>query len=423
MIGFNNVNGVLHADNVSCEELANKFGSPAYVYSASYIRQRITMLRDALSKALPDDSDVLIAFACKANSNIAVLSIMNEMELGVDIVSGGEMFRAFAAGVPAERIVFSGVGKSDQEIKDALEHGILQINVESDVELKHIQKIAREIDASIRVVLRYNPDVDAHTHEKITTGKSENKFGLSHDRLIEMYEWASMQSHVIPVGVSMHIGSQLTDIDPFENAFKKMAALITQLRDKGLKVEISDLGGGIGIVYDDETPPDLNAYAQSIKNHITPLGTRIMLEPGRFITGNAGILLTRALYVKKGDSREYAILDAGMNDLMRPSLYDAYHNIRPVHEHDDAGKQTYDVVGPVCETGDTFIKGHEMNTVRSGDLVAIMSAGAYGFVMASNYNTRALPAEILVDGDKYAIIRNRQSIQDIIDEDIVPDWI
>ncbi len=422
MSGFHVQNEQLFAENVSLETIAQTYGTPSYVYSASYIQERVTGLQDVLAKTLPAETDLLIAFACKSNTSMAILNIMAELGLGSDIVSGGEMIRSLNAGIAADKIVFSGVGKSDQEILDALNQGILRINVESDIELRRINELAGKAGKNARVVLRYNPNVDANTHAKITTGKSENKFGINHDKLIEVYEWASAQDALTPVGVSMHIGSQLTDIDPFKHAFKKLAGLVTELRNKNLHVEVTDLGGGLGIVYKDETPPSLDAYAKNILDYIIPLGTKIVLEPGRYLMGNAGLLLTKTLYVKKGDTRQYVILDAGMNDLMRPSLYDAYHEIRPVKIDTAASEQDYDIVGPVCETGDTFAKAYKLPELQTGDLVAIMSAGAYGFTMASTYNSRGLPAEILVKDNKHALIRKRQSIQDIMKDEQLPQW-
>ena len=422
MSGFHVQNEQLFAENVSLETIAQTYGTPSYVYSASYIHERVTGLQDVLAKTLPAETDLLIAFACKSNTSMAILNIMAGLGLGSDIVSGGEMIRSLNAGIAADKIVFSGVGKSDQEILDALNQDILQINVESDIELRRINELAGKAGKKARVVLRYNPNVDANTHAKITTGKSENKFGINHNKLIEVYEWASAQDALTPVGVSMHIGSQLTDIDPFKHAFKKLAGLVTELRNKNLHVEVTDLGGGLGIVYKDETPPSLDAYAKNILDYIIPLGTKIVLEPGRYLMGNAGLLLTKTLYVKKGDTRQYVILDAGMNDLMRPSLYDAYHEIRPVKINTAASEQDYDIVGPVCETGDTFAKAYKLPELQTGDLVAIMSAGAYGFTMASTYNSRGLPAEILVQDNKHALIRKRQSIQDIMKDEQLPQW-
>lgn len=423
MAGFEEQNGVLTVDGHALDSIADQYGTPCYIYSGNHIRQQIHALKDALDKALPDGTNYLIAYACKANSNLAILKLIHNEGLGIDIVSGGEMHRALAAGVPANKVVFSGVGKSDEEIKEALENDLLQINAESDVELKRIQEIAKDLNVQAKVVLRYNPDVDADTHEKITTGKSENKFGINHSRLIETYRWASEQSHLNPIGISCHIGSQLTKVKPFEDAFTKIASLVGELRDLGQNVEVTDLGGGIGIPYKDETPADLDEYAKAILDHIIPLGTRIILEPGRFITGNAGILLTRTLYIKEGEERNYLILDAGMNDLIRPTLYDAYHAIRPVQNIHSDEMITYDVVGPICETGDTFAKNYSLPVLKRGDLVAIMSSGAYGFVMVSNYNTRGFPSEILVDQDNVKVIRERQTIQDIIKDDIIPDWL
>ncbi len=415
MTGFIERDGSLHAESVPLTRIAEKFGTPSYVYSAGAIRDSVQRLQKAFAAKLPQDSQPLIAFACKANSNLAVLRLMGGMDLGTDVVSGGEMQRALKAGIPPERIVYSGVGKSAAEIRAALQADILQLNVESAPELKRIGQIATELGKPVRVALRFNPDVEAGTHAKITTGKDENKFGLPRDELFAFYRAAAEHPYLKPVGISLHIGSQLTSLEPFREAFMRTASLARDLRDAGLPLESLDLGGGIGIVYQNEQSPCLDTYAEIVRDIIHPLNVQIILEPGRLLVGEAGVLLTRVEYVKRGKSRRYVILDAGMGDLMRPALYDAWHPIRPVRHDSGAPVSPCDIVGPVCETGDTFAVNRPLPEVDEGDLIAIMAAGAYGFVMASNYNTRPLPAEIMVDGTETRIIRRRQSLQDILE--------
>lgn len=421
--GFTDSKGVLHADDVSLHDLAAEYGTPAYVYSASKIRDTVTRLQGAFAQALPADRQPLIAFACKANSNIAVLRLMSSLGLGADIVSGGEMARALKAGISPQKIIFSGVGKTDGEINAALEQGIIQINAESRPELERIAALAKKAGKIAPISLRFNPDVDAGTHAKITTGKTENKFGMTRTEIVALYEWAAKQPSLRPRGFSLHIGSQLTSLEPFRQAFEKLADLASHVRGKGLPLESLDLGGGLGVVYHNETPPDLAAYAKIVRDIIAPLGVQIILEPGRLLVGEAGLLLTKVVYVKEGDNRRYLILDAGMNDLIRPALYEAYHPIRPIDVSANRPTLTCDVVGPICETGDTFAKNRELPEMKAGELAAIMVGGAYGFVMASNYNTKPLPAEIMVDGKRHALIRQRQTIEDILEKESIPEWL
>lgn len=423
MKGFTEKSGLLHADNVPLTTLANEYGTPLYVYSAGKIRENIKNLQNALAKALPAERQPLIAFACKANSNLAVLRLMQTMGLGCDVVSGGEMTRALRAGIAPDNIVYSGVGKSDEEIGAAIRQNIRQINVESQAELERIAALAKEQNKKARITFRLNPDVAAQTHNKISTGRREDKFGMFADEIGELYGWAAAHEHLDIQGLHMHIGSQLTAMAPFRQAYEKLAAFAAHLKSRNLPVKTLDLGGGLGITYKDEPAPDLDAYAALIRDIIAPLETGIILEPGRFLVGDAGLLLSRVSYIKEHEDRRYIILDAGMNDLIRPALYDAYHAVRPVAQRENAPPVTYDIAGPVCETGDTFIKNQSLPTLQKGDLIALMSAGAYGFVMASNYNTRPLPAEILVDGDRYAIITRRQTIDDILEREDVPDWL
>ncbi len=426
--GFDVRNGLLHADDLPLDDLAARYGTPLYVYSAGRIRANIKRFQDALKDALPSRDDHLVAFACKANSNIGVLSLVRAYGMGCDIVSGGEMTRALQSGIPPGDIVYSGVGKSRAEIRQALETGIRQINVESPRELYNIEEIAAETRKNAVISFRFNPDVDAGTHDKISTGRHDDKFGINAADIDRLYAHATDSPHLTPVGLSVHIGSQLINIDPFADAFARLADKVRDLRDRGFNVDRLDLGGGLGIVYGAGQEADLAGYAALIKKHITPLGTAIILEPGRYITGDAGILLCTVSYIKETPARRYVVLDAGMNDLMRPALYDATHPLVPVVQKDTAGSAEndgyYDVVGPVCETGDVFEKQRPFSPPPApGALYALSCAGAYGFVMASNYNTRPLPAEIMVDGAQCALIRRRQTVEDILAYESVPDWI
>ena len=417
--GFSEIGGTLCADGVSLTEIAASVGTPAYIYSAGQIEANVRALQNAFENAGVKPH---IAFACKANSNIAVLKLMNSLGLGADVVSGGEMMRAQKAGIASGKIVFSGVGKTDAEISAAIAAGVLQINAESKPELERIAALAAKANKKAPVALRFNPDVDAGTHAKITTGKSENKFGMPEAEAAAFYKWMAAQPHIEPRGLSIHIGSQLTDIAPYRQAFTKLAALAQNLMAQGLPVPALDIGGGLGIVYSMEKAPPLNDYAGLVRDIIAPLGTQIITEPGRLLVGNAGLLVTRAVYIKESAGRKYLILDSGMNDLMRPALYDAWHTVRPVAQKNGA-TAAYDIVGPVCETGDTFARNRTMPEMQSGDLVAIMDAGAYGFVMASEYNTRPLPPEVMTRDGKFAVIRPREQIRDIIERDVIPEWI
>lgn len=423
MTGFHDKNGILHADDIALTDIAQKYETPTYVYSASKIKDTIARLQAAFRDTLPADRQPLVAFACKANSNIAVIRLAATMGLGADIVSGGEMIRALKAGIAPEKIVFSGVGKTREEIIAALNAGVGQINVESKPELEAIAAIAAEKKVKAPVALRINPDVDAKTHAKITTGKTENKFGISPAEAEALYRWAAAHPHLRPRGFSLHIGSQLTTLEPFAEAFRKLADLARRLKNDGLPLETLDLGGGLGVLYRDVGTPDLRAYAEIVRDTIAPLDVQIILEPGRLLVGEAGILLTRVIYVKQGEKRRYLIVDAGMNDLMRPALYDAWHTIRPVVTKAGASVHSYDVVGPVCETGDTFAKERELPEMAAGDLAAFMTGGAYGYAMASNYNTRGMPAEILVEGDKIALISKRQTVENILEREEIPGWL
>lgn len=407
----------LHMEGADLEAVAKEFGTPAYCYSASQIVANFRRYKDALGSVT---DDFTICYACKANSNQAVLNLLRKEGAGADIVSGGELLRALKAKIPPSKIVYSGVGKSERELEFAIRKGIFQINVESETELESISKIAQKLKKTVSVAIRVNPNVDAKTHAKITTGKKENKFGIDIGKAPALYARAKRMKGVKAVGVAVHIGSQLTTLAPFRRAYQRVADLVRLLRRKGHDITRVDLGGGIGITYKDETPPDLYFYALMIRDIILPLNVHIILEPGRSITGDAGVLLSRVVSVKKGDTRTFLILDAAMNDLLRPSLYGAYHAVLPYKK---AAKSTvYDVVGPICETGDTFLTGERLPKLKQGDLVAIMTSGAYGAVMASNYNTRPFATEVMVKGKKAARVRKTQKAEDVINKDIVPGW-
>jgi diaminopimelate decarboxylase len=400
----------LLCEDVAVASLAEQVKTPFYCYSATAIRRRFTDYSTQFRAA-----NGLVCYAVKANSNQSVLKLLAGLGAGADVVSGGELKRALAAGIPGERIVFSGVGKTASEMAFALEQGILQFNVESEPELERLNEVAVQHGKKAPVAFRINPDVDARTHRKITTGKSENKFGVPASRAREIYAWASRLEGIRIQGIDMHIGSQLTSIEPFEQAFQIMANLVTGLRAEGHEISVLDIGGGLGIAYDSTAPapPSLGEYAATARKVLEPLGCRLLIEPGRSIVGEAGILVSEVLYVKQGQERRFLIIDAGMNDLLRPSLYDARHEIRPVSRN-DSGLVMYDVVGPICETGDTFALGLSLPELKAGDLVAIMDSGAYGAVMGSFYNTHPLAPEILVDGDEFRVVRRRLEAEQII---------
>jgi len=408
----------LFAEEVDLTALAGKVGTPFYVYSAATLRRHVQVLRDAFKGI-----DTLVAYAMKANSNQAVIKLIAREGAGADVVSGGELERAIAAGVPANRIVFSGVGKTFAEMRRALEVGIKCFNLESEPELERLSDVAVSMGMTAPVSVRINPDVDAGTHAKISTGKAENKFGIPFARAREVYARIAALPGVRAVGVDMHIGSQITDMRPFDNAFALLAQLVRDLKAAGHDIRHADVGGGLGIPYhhDADAPPAPPAYAEIVKKHIGPLGVSLVLEPGRLIVGNAGILVTKVEYVKEG-GKTFVIVDAAMNDLIRPTLYEAHHDIQPVI-HSNLAQITADVVGPVCETGDFIAQDRKMAGVKEGDLLAVMSAGAYGAVMASTYNSRPLVPEVLVDGDKWHVIRPRKSIAELIALDSVPDWV
>ena len=419
---FNYENGVLHAENVALPELAQSVGTPFYCYSAATIRRHYNVFAQALS-----DLDAMICYAMKANSNQAVLTLLGKLGAGMDVVSEGELRRAQAARIPGERVTFSGVGKTEREIALALDYGIFCFNVESEPELEHISQIAAARGQTAAVSIRVNPDVDARTHAKISTGKSENKFGIPISVARDVYAWAAKLPGVRICGVDMHIGSQITNLAPFDNAFSLLADFVRQLRADDHAISHLDLGGGLGIPYSERENPETyrpELYAEIVRRHIKPLGARLLFEPGRLIVGNAGILVTRVIYFKKGAAKNFVIVDAAMNDLVRPTLYEAHHDIFPV-VLPEAGRTLVkaDVVGPVCETGDFLALGREMAEPRPGDLLAIMSSGAYGAVEAGTYNSRLLVPELLVEGSKHAVIRPRSDYDALIGLDKIPTWL
>jgi len=411
----------LHAEDVSIKEIAKHLGTPFYVYSTATLRRHFDLFESALNGL-----DHLICYAVKASSNQAILRTLAKFGAGMDVVSGGEYKRARDAGVEGNRIVFSGVGKTISEMKMALSEGVRQFNVESEEELFVLSRLANSMDRLAPITLRVNPDVDAKTHEKIATGKAENKFGIPISRAREVYALAASLPGIKVVGIDIHIGSQLTQLLPFEEAYKKIADLTNILRSDGHEIMRLDLGGGLGIPYGskDGTPPTPKEYGQMIKRVLGHLNCEIEIEPGRLLVGNAGLLVSEVIYVKKGHDREFLILDAAMNDLLRPALYEAHHDLVPIVksrlEHKDA---VYDIVGPVCETGDTFAKSREMKKCKPGDLLAFRSAGAYGAAMASEYNTRPLVPEVLTNNGDYVVIRDRPSLEEIIARDKIPDWL
>ncbi len=413
---FNYHDGRLCAEQLPLDELAEQYGTPAYVYSRATIERHWQAFDAALSGV-----DHLVCYAVKANSNLAVLNLMARLGSGFDIVSGGELERVVAASGDPARVVFSGVGKKAEEIQRALELGIHCFNVESESELERINAVAEMMGVSAPVSLRVNPDVDAKTHPYISTGLKENKFGIAISDAPGVYARAAEMSNLNVIGVDCHIGSQLTEVKPFVDALERVLQLIDQLNDQGIALSHIDLGGGLGITYNDETPPLPGDYAAPLLDKLAGRDLKVIIEPGRAIVGNAGVLLTRVEYLKHNEDKNFAIIDAAMNDLMRPALYQSWMNIIPVEPRDDVAPLHYDVVGPVCETGDFLGKDREL-ALKEGDLLAVRSAGAYGFTMSSNYNTRARAVELMADGDKVHVIRERETFAQLIaGEKVLPE--
>jgi diaminopimelate decarboxylase len=418
---FHYKNGVLHAEDLSMVRLAAEVGTPFYCYSTATLERHYRVLAEAF-----DSFDALICYAVKANSNQAVLRTMARLGAGMDVVSEGELRRALAVGVPASKIIFAGVGKSREEMAFALNQGVLGFNVESEQELQALSDVAAGAGQTARVALRINPDVDAETHAKIATGKAENKFGIPFAHAPRLYAQARALHGIAANGIHMHIGSQITDLEPFRNAFRLMRELVQALIGDGHALEHLDIGGGLGVPYVSQGPvaPAPSDYAAVVNETLGDLGLKIVLEPGRMIAANAGVLVSEVLFSKAGANKRFTVVDAAMNDLLRPTLYEAWHEIWPVSESKGAqpvAKQ--DVVGPICETGDYLAINRELPPFEPGDLIAVMTAGAYGAVMSSTYNTRRLVPEVLVNGDRYCVVRPRQTYDDLIGMDLVPDWL
>ncbi len=418
---FHYTGGALHAEDVAIAEVATAVGTPFYVYSTATLTRHFQIFDEAL-----DGLDHLVCYAMKANSNLAVLKVLAGLGAGMDVVSGGEYLRAKAAGVPGEKIVFSGIGKTEEEMVLAIEGGIRQFNVESEPELLLLSEVANRLGKTVPITVRVNPDVDAKTHAKIATGKSENKFGIPISRARAVYAQAASLPGIRVVGIDVHIGSQLTELEPYRSAFEKVAELTHVLRADGHEIRRLDLGGGLGIPYQhsNQAPPLPFDYGEVVRSTVGDLGCEIEIEPGRLIAGNAGLMVSRVIYVKEGEGRRFLILDGAMNDLIRPAMYDAWHDIIPVREPEPGAEPVqYDIVGPVCESGDTFAKERAMPEVGAGELVAFRSAGAYGAVMASEYNSRPLIPEVLVDRDQFAVVRARPTFDEMLSRDIIPEWM
>ena len=413
--------GQLMAEDVAIADIAAQVGTPFYVYSSATLLRHFKLFDDAL-----EGMDHLICFAMKSCSNLAVLKLLGDAGAGMDVVSIGEYLRAKAAGVSGDKIVFSGIGKTADEMRVALEGGIRQFNVESEPEMQVLSDVAMSLGKVAPITVRVNPDVDAKTHAKISTGKKEDKFGIPISRAREVYAMAATLPGLKVIGIDVHIGSQLTELEPFRLAYRKVAELTEKLRSDGHEITRLDLGGGLGIPYarDNNAPPLPLEYGAMIKEEVGHLGCEIEIEPGRLISGNAGILVADVIYVKEGEGRTFLILDAAMNDLIRPAMYEAYHDIIPVQEPVAGAEQSeYDIVGPICESGDTFAKGRNMPTLNAGELVAFRSAGAYGAVMSSEYNSRPLIPEVLVHGDQFAVIRRRPTFDEMLNRDTLPEWL
>lgn len=418
MHDFKYHHGQLYCEGVPIRKIEEEVGTPFYLYSHRTLLQHFRTFDSAFS-AIPH----LTCFALKANSNLALLKIFAREGAGADVVSGGEIYRSFKAGIPANRIVFAGVGKTREEIKFALRSGILMLNVESSPELDLIDRVARELGTQAQVALRINPNVDPQTHPYISTGLKKNKFGIDISRAVEEYQTAMGMRNIRVIGVHQHIGSQITEVAPFVDSLTRIAELIRTLRERGIPIQYLDVGGGLGITYHDEDPPSPAAFAGALIEVVKDLGATIILEPGRVIVGNAGILVTQVLYLKRGPQKNFVIVDAGMNDLIRPSLYGSYHSILPVMEKGEEGGLIADVVGPICESGDFLAKDRKLPPLDQGELLAVMSAGAYGFAMSSTYNSRPRVPEVLVRGDEWHILRERETWEDLIRGERIPSFL
>lgn len=410
--------GELFAEQVSLREIARQVGTPAYVYSQATLTRHFQAFSQAFTGL-----DALVCYAVKANTSQAIMALFASLGGGADIVSGGELWRAIQAGVDPARIVYSGVGKTEAEMEAALKAGILMFNLESIEEMKVLDRVAGNLGLKAPVSFRVNPDVDAQTHPKITTGLAKNKFGLDVELAFAQYQVLAGMPNLTIKGVSCHIGSQLTDVRPFADALERVSVLVERLRAAGIKLEVLDLGGGLGITYAQENPPGPDQYAAALADQVRKLNMRLVLEPGRVLVGNAGLLLCQVHYTKQTPVKRFVIVDGAMNDLIRPSFYDSYHAIWPVNQQPGAEPVVADVVGPICETGDYLARDRELPPFRRGDLMAVMSAGAYGFAMSSNYNSRPRAAEVLVHGDRYCVIRARETLEDLIRGERRPEWM
>ncbi|MER8500781.1 diaminopimelate decarboxylase [Mesorhizobium sp. M0208] len=418
---FDYRDGALHAEDVAISDIAASVGTPFYCYSTATLTRHFRVFTEAFAGL-----DALVCYAMKANSNQAVLKVLARLGAGADVVSEGELRRALAAGIPASKILFSGVGKTAREMDFALSAGILCFNVESEPELELLSARATALGKIAPISLRINPDVDARTHNKISTGKAENKFGIPWQQARKVYARAAELPGIKVTGIDTHIGSQITELQPFDEAFALLVELVGALRSDGHAIEHIDLGGGLGIPYrvDNNPPPLPDAYARIVRKHVAELGLKVMFEPGRLIVGNAGILVSAVIFVKEGDAKNFLVVDAAMNDLIRPTLYDAFHDIKPVVQQPAAApRMKVDVVGPVCETGDYLGLDRDLPRLKSGDLIAVATAGAYGAVQAGTYNTRLLVPEVLVDRDRFHVVRPRQTYDELIGLDSVPDWL
>ena len=415
---FNYKDGELYAEDVRLADIAAQVGTPFYCYSAGTLAHHVQVFDEGIGT----DIRKKICFAVKSNSNLAVIHTLSQAGAGADVVSGGEIRVALAAGVKPENIVFSGVGKTKDEMRFALQQNIFQFNVESLPELEALSEVAQEMDKIAAIAVRVNPDVDAKTHAKISTGKSENKFGIPISGAVAFYAKAAALPNINVQAVSVHIGSQLTDLEPFAQAFARVWELVQQLRAAGHDIRVIDCGGGLGIPYDESAPPVPAAYGEIVREQFKDFDGTLVFEPGRLICGNAGLLVSSVIYVKEGEGKTFLIADAAMNDLMRPSLYEAYHAIVPLKKNPDRSLCMYDVVGPVCETGDTFAKGRKLREIRAGEMFAFRSSGAYGSSMSSTYNSRPLIPEVLVKGDQWQVVRPRQSYEEMLGGQVLPQW-
>jgi diaminopimelate decarboxylase len=410
-------NGELFCENVPVKDIAKKVGTPFYLYSHATFERHFRVFDGAFS-AMPH----IVCYSLKANANGALLRIIAKSGGGADIVSGGELFRALNAGIPADRIVYSGVGKSAEELRFAIDSGIRMINIESKGEFSVLRKLARKMKKAVPVSIRVNPEIDPKTHPYITTGLKKNKFGILWDEASRLYDEIAAEEYLAPVGISSHIGSQILELSPFIEAVTSLKTMIGSLRDRGIMIEMLDIGGGLGITYKDELPPDPRDYAKIILENLGDIGITLILEPGRVIVGNSGVFVTKMLYVKENPGKIFYIVDGAMNDLVRPSLYNAYHEIIPVNKS-DGRSETVDLVGPICESGDFFAKDRELSVLGEGELIAIKGAGAYGFAMSSNYNSRRKVAEVLVKGDEFSVVRKRESFKDLIRGESIPSFL